>query len=62
MSFLVKQGHDAVFSKSFRSAREALTSKLETEASKQLAKSELERARGRGASQSGEASGPAAEE
>ena len=29
MPFMVEQGHDAVFSESYRSAREALTSKLE---------------------------------
>ena len=28
MSFLVEQGHDAVFSESYRSAREELTNKL----------------------------------
>ena len=31
MSFLVEQGHDAVFSESHRSAREALTTKIEIE-------------------------------
>ena len=41
---LVEQGHDAVHSSSFRSAQEALTSKLEFEAAKQLAKSRLEKA------------------
>lgn len=46
MSFLVEQGHDAVFSESHRSARQALTSKLEVEAAKALAKRRLERARG----------------
>ena len=46
MSFLVEQGHDAVFSQSYRSAREALTSKLENEAAKMLAKARLEKAGG----------------
>ena len=46
MSFLVKQGHDAVFPESYRTAREFLTTKLETEAAKMLAKARLERATG----------------
>ena len=54
MSFRVEQGYDAVFSESYRAAREALTSKLDIEAAKQLAKARLERARGR--SQTGGAS------
>lgn len=33
MAFLVDQGHDALFSKLYRSVKEALTGKLETEAS-----------------------------
>lgn len=41
MAFLVEQGHDAVHSESYRSAREALTSKIEVEAAKQLAKARL---------------------
>lgn len=61
MSFLVEQGHEVVLSQSYRSSREALTSKLETESGKQLAKARLQRARCRGASQSGWASGPSAE-
>lgn len=44
MAFLVEQGHDAVHSSSYRSAREALTTKLEVEAAKQLAKARLEKA------------------
>lgn len=44
MEFLVEQGHVAVHSESYRTAREALTSKLEIEAAKPLAKSPLERA------------------
>lgn len=44
MSFLVEQGNDAVFSKSYTSARDALTSKIETEAAKMLAKARVERA------------------
>ena len=42
IAFLVEQGHDAVHSESYRAAREALTSNLEIEAAKQLAKSRLE--------------------
>lgn len=45
MSFLVEQGHDAVHSSSYRTARENLTGKLETEAAKQLAKLRLEKAK-----------------
>lgn len=49
MSFLVEQGHDAVFSNSYRTAREALNTKLEVEAAKQLAKARIEKAKkGRG--------------
>lgn len=44
MSILVEQGQDAVFSESHRAAREALTSKMEVEAAKQLAKARLSRA------------------
>ena len=44
MAFRVAQRHDAVHSEAYRAAREALTSKLEIEAAKQLAKSRLERA------------------
>lgn len=43
MAFLVGQGHEAVFSESYRSVRDALTSKMETEAAKQMAKSRIER-------------------
>ena len=46
ISFLVEQVHDAVFSESHRSAREALTNKLEVEAAKMLAKARLEKATG----------------
>ena len=46
MSFIVDQGHDSVFSESYRTAREALTTKLETEAAKVLSKARLERATG----------------
>lgn len=46
MAFLVEQGHDAVFSESYRSAREALTSKIETEAAKEMARARMERSRG----------------
>lgn len=46
-AFLVEQGNDAVHSESYRSAREVLTARLETETAKQLAKSRLERGRGR---------------
>lgn len=56
MSFLVEQGHDPVFSESYRTAREALSSKLEIEAAKQLAKARLERAGSR--AQSGGGRGP----
>lgn len=48
MSFLVEQGHDAVFSESYRSAREALASKMEVEAAKQLAKARIDRAAKKG--------------
>lgn len=44
MAFLVEQGHDAVHSSSYRTARAALTTKLEYEAAKQLAKARLEKA------------------
>lgn len=44
MAFLVEQGNDAVHSPTYRTAREALTGKLEVEAAKQLAKARLERA------------------
>ena len=44
MSFFVEKGNDAVFSKSYRSARDALTSMMETEAAKRLTKARLERA------------------
>lgn len=43
MSFIVNQGHDAVFSESYRSTREALTSNLEVEAAKNISKARLER-------------------
>lgn len=56
MAFLVEQGHDAVFSESYRSARDALTSKMEVEAAKQLAKARLEKARGAGVSAKGSGS------
>lgn len=46
MVFLVEKGHDAVFSSSYPSTREAITSKLEGEAEKQLAKERLDKARG----------------
>lgn len=46
MAFLVEKGHDVAFSGSYRSAREALTGKLEVAIAKQLAKTRLERARG----------------
>lgn len=67
MSFLVEQGHDAVFSESYRTARDALNSKIEIEAAKQLAKTRLERARTRGqpagpADPTGGAAGPATAE
>lgn len=55
MSFLVEQGHDAVFSESYRSARKALTSKMEIEAAKMLAKARLERISGGRASASSDA-------
>ena len=45
MAYLVEQGHDAVHSESYRTAREALTGKLEVEAAKQLAKARLEKAK-----------------
>lgn len=44
MAFLVEQGHDAVHSESYRTARESLSTKLEYEAAKQLAKNRLEKA------------------
>lgn len=47
MAFLVEHGHDSVFSESYRTGREALTTKLvvEVEAAKRSAKERLERAR-----------------
>ena len=50
MSFLVEQGHDAVFAESHRSAREAITTKIEIEMAKQIAKARVERAAGRNTS------------
>ena len=47
MSFFVEEGHDAVFSESHRSAREALTTKIEIEKAKKIAKARVERAAGR---------------
>ncbi|PXF42119.1 hypothetical protein BWQ96_08151 [Gracilariopsis chorda] len=44
MAFLVEQGHDAVHSESYRTAREALSTKLEFEAATQLPKNRLEKA------------------
>ena len=44
MAFLVEQGSDAVHSNTYKAAREALKTKLETAAAKQLAKSRLDRA------------------
>lgn len=43
MAFLVEQGHDAVHSSSYRTTRENLTGRLETEAAKQLEKLRLEK-------------------
>lgn len=53
MSFLVEQNQDAVFSESHRSARTILTSKMESEAAKMIAKAMLERASTRGGGQGG---------
>lgn len=63
MGFLVEQGHDAVHSSSYRTARDALTTKLEYEAAKQLAKNRLEKANNpiRQGKKSGGAKGSAAE-
>lgn len=47
MAYLVEQGHDAVHSESYRTAREALTSKIELEAAKQLAKARISKAGGK---------------
>lgn len=44
MSFIVEKGQDAVLSESHRTSREALTSKMEAKAAKQLAKYCLEKA------------------
>lgn len=44
MAFLVEQGSDAVQFSTYKTAREALTGKLEIEAAKQIAKARLERA------------------
>ena len=46
MAFLVEQGHDAVFSDSYKSAREARTTKLEMQAAKMIAKARLEKTTG----------------
>lgn len=43
MAFLVEQGNDAVFSEAYRTARDTLTTKMEVEAAKQLAKARLEK-------------------
>lgn len=51
MSLLVEQGHDPVFSNSYRTSHEAITSKLEIKAGKKLGKSRLERARGQNPSE-----------
>ena len=45
ISFLVRQGSDAVFSDAHRSAKDPLTAKIETEAAKTLVKARLEAAR-----------------
>ena len=42
MSYLVEQSNDAVFSEAHRTARQALTGRIETEAAKVLAKARLE--------------------
>lgn len=62
MSFLVEQGHDAVFSESYRSARQALTSKLEIEAAKMLAKARLAKATGGKSTGTGSTTGGPSEE
>lgn len=58
MSFLVEKEHDAVSSESYRSARTALTYKMEIEAAKMVATARL----GRASSKGGNSSGAAAEE
>lgn len=45
--FLVKERHDAVLSESYRTAKEALTIKIEIESVKQLAELKLEQLNGR---------------
>ncbi|PXF49273.1 hypothetical protein BWQ96_00847 [Gracilariopsis chorda] len=44
MAFLVEQGHNAVHSESYRTAREALSTKLEFEAAMQLPNNRLGKA------------------
>lgn len=41
LSFLVEKGHNTVFWKPYHTAREALTSKMEIEAAKLLAKARI---------------------
>lgn len=41
MAFLVEEGHYTVHSESYKNARDALTSKLDVEASKQLSKASI---------------------
>lgn len=58
MSFLVEQGHDAMFSESYRSARTSFTRKMEVEEAKRLAKDRIEKASGhRGGGRSGATQG-----
>lgn len=42
MAFLVEQGHDAVFTEYYRTSRQDLTTKLEVEATRHLARAGLE--------------------
>lgn len=46
VAFLDKQGHNAVFSEPYRTARDASSTKLLAQSVRQLAKARLEKARG----------------
>lgn len=44
MAYVVEQGHDPVHSEPYRTSANSLTSRIELEAAKQLAKTRLDRA------------------
>lgn len=43
MAFLAEQGHNAIFTESYRTSRQALITKLEVEATRQLARARMEK-------------------